>query len=585
MIFYFSILFIIAIGIISLADYQYSSKTMTREILEYSTQIVDQKRRTVDSYFSRIEDNLQIIASNYTVIAPMKDLRKDNYAQRLYYNREVSDFLMGIQTFNQEIKDFMILDNDGFVQYYTNYSVRPDFCFTESEWFPGNLSRYSRVTFIGSHPQGYYYKESANRGNVISAVIPVIDYMDTERTRLGMVLCNLDFRKIEAINVPVELASKSSLLVMDDNGRIIHSSVPGSNVADLRDSLLPLMKNEEKGHFMLTHDTLRMVAVYSTSEKTGWKIIALSPTKELLDYLKNIRNFTWVLLLVCILLVNITSILISRRISAPIYRLMKRMEKVENGDFDLKLADSGYVEIEKLSSRIDLMVNRINKLNRDVYSWQLMNKDTKIKALQAQINPHFLFNTLQLIKSLAVCGRTKEMNQIVTIMGNMLRYATYDIEETVPVSREMEHVRDYMQIQEYRYPGLFSLSLDCPENLTGIFVPKFILQPVVENAVCHGFGEESAGNVSISVSEAGRDICLVLADNGTGMEQAELERIREHLENGDETDRSSGIGLKNVHQRIRLKYGQPYGLSISSSPGKGCRIEMTLPRRDWREKS
>lgn len=577
MIFYFSILFISAIGIISLSIYQYTSYTMTREILEYSTQIVDQKRRYIDSYFNRIENNLRIIGSNDTVITPMKDLREDNFADRLFYNREVSDFLVGIQKFNLEIKDYIILSNDGLVQYYTNASVRPDFRFLETEWFPHDLSRYTRVTFISSHPQGYYYDSGLNKGEVISAIIPVIDYMNTERTRLGMVLCNLKIQEIEAFNESVKLTGKTSLLVLDSNDRLIYSTIPAENNAILLEKLLSHLKGREKGHFMLNHESRKMVAVFSSSEVTGWKIIALSPIEELLDYLENIRAFSIILIILCILLVYLTSVFISRRISEPIFRLMRKMEKVEKGDFDLKLYDPGYDEMEKLTGRIDLMVDRINKLNRDVYSRDLVNKDAKIKALQAQINPHFLFNTLQLIKSLAVCGKTAEMNHIVTLMGNMLRYATYDTEGTVPIKQEIEHVREYMQIQDYRYPGMVSLSLDCPENLASTMVPKFILQPIVENSIRHGFREESPGEVEIRITRKDEDIHIALIDNGTGMEKDNLEKIREHLNNENETDTSSSIGLKNVHERLRLKYGSPYGLVCSSEPDKGCHVEITVP--------
>jgi two-component system, sensor histidine kinase YesM len=583
MIFYFSILFISAISIISLSIYQYTSKTMTREILEYSTQIVDQKRRTIDSYFSRIENNLRIIGSNDTVIAPMKDLREDNFADRLYYNRGISDFLVGIQKFDNEIKDFIILDNDSLVQYYTNASVLLDFRFTTTDWFPDELSQYARVSFISSHPQGYYYDKSFNNGEVISAIIPVIDYMNTERTRLGMVLCNLDIQKIEVFNESVGLAEKTSLIVLDGNDRIIHSSIPAEDNAILLEKLLTHLKGQKKGHFMLSHESRKMVAVFSSSEMTGWKIIALSPTEELLDYLINIRTFTVILIILCILLVYLTSVFISRRISEPIFRLMRKMEKVEKGDFDLKLYDPGYDEMEKLTGRIDLMVDRINKLNRDVYSWQLVNKDTKIKALQAQINPHFLFNTLQLIKSLAVCGQTSKMNHIVTLMGNMLRYATYDTEGTVPIKQEIEHVREYMQIQDYRYPGMVTLSLNCPENLTDTMVPKFILQPIVENSIRHGFKEESPGEVEIRIIRKDEDIQIGMIDNGTGMEKDNLDKIREHLKNEKETDTSSSIGLKNVHERLRLKYGPPYGLVFKSEPDRGCHVEITIPASSMRE--
>lgn len=576
---HFSILIIIILGGIGLAFYQYSAATITKEILDYSSQLVDLKRQTIDSFFSRIENNLRTISSNNSVISIMKDDTRDNYAQQLSNDRRISEFLLGIQKFHHEIRDLIILNDQGKVRFFTNDSIRSDFDFDKQDWFPRGQASYSHIQFIGSHSHDYYYRSDVDGKGIISAVIPIIDYMNPARTHLGTVLCNLDLHKVESLHIPLGIAKKSSLLVLDENQKIIFSTLQEINEDLLYRELVDRAGNLEKGHFFIKQKHHNMAAVYSTSHSTNWKIVVVSPTEELLNYQKNIRSFTIIIMILGFLSVVFISVIISRSISAPILTIMHKMEKVETGDFNVRLTNNSYIEIEKLSSRIELMVDRINRLTHDVFSWELTNKDTEIRALLSQINPHFLFNTLQLIKSLAICGKNEEMSNVVTIMGNMLRYTTYETGSLVTIDRELKHVQDYMQIQDYRYPGKFLLEINCPLSLYKCKVPKFILQPLVENSVCHGFYETNEGNIRISVRDNSDGIEIIVKDDGAGITPEKLNIVVEHLKNHREIDRNKNIGLKNVYDRIRLKYDLPYGLKLKSDINKGFTVLISIPKQ------
>lgn len=573
---YFSVIFIIVLCLVGLVGYRFFSQVLTNEILSYTEKIIAQTSSGIDFYFGQIKNLTQITAGNEEIINAIKEDESTNGSSILYNNRKISDVLQETKKFNRKIKDLIIIKKDGTCYNYSNSCVRKDYNFYEKDWFPKYEEKYAKVCFTGIHSQDYYVLDN-NLGNVVSTVIPIMDYTDPNREFYAMLLCNLNISDITDITQDAQLGKTGFFLILDNNDELVYNPTSYQFDDDFRENIITNL-GERSGQFFSRHDKEKVLVVYKTSTITGWKIISIIPIKEILSHLDNIKVFTVILIIICVFIVIIVSIFISRGITKPISRLTEKMGNIGQGDFGIKLYDDSTIEMEMLSSNIDDMVESVNKLNEDIYTYKVKNKEAEIKALQSQINPHFLYNTLQSVKALALLNKTKDISKMVTLIGNMLRYSIYDLDKLVPMESEVEHVSDYIRIQNYRYSDKFSYEIDNEIESTNLQTLKLILQPVVENSIIHGLQENIKGIINIHIFMKGDDVYFEINDNGKGMSKEELEKIKLYINDKSQIDQSKSIGLKNVNERIKLKYGDQYGVNIDSKSDIGTSVTITIPK-------
>lgn len=574
---YFSILFLSSIVIFGVISYNIFSNILTSELSSYTSKIVDEARINLDSYFSQIETLMQITASNSILLDAVKNYSNSNYSVKLYSDRVIQDFLQDTMKINPKIKDIIIVDNRGFAYEYTGRALKQDYNFFKQTWFPHYSDKVFKAVYVGLHSQDYYLiPTDENEGSVISAIIPIADFMNPKKPFYATVIFNLNVSKVEEINKEITLEKTGFFLILDNHGQAIYRP---HNYQFFENSRKYILRNMTKdtGSFELKVNNQDMIIVYKTSKVTSWKLIAVIPRGEIYEHLSSIKNFTFTLTLICILVVLLVSLIISNTITNPITRLMKRMSKIEQGDFSVKLYDNSSEEIEMLSSRMDLMIEGINSLNRDLYSYQIKNRDAAIRALQAQINPHFLNNTLQAIKAMAVCGKSAEISRITTLLGNMFRYSIYNTKDLVAIRDEIKHVQEYLEIQNFRYPGQFDYNIECEADIEELKTIKLILQPIVENCIQHGLSQCKNGFINIVIEKNISGIQITISDNGKGIIDQELSKIINHMNDQEQKDDSHSIGLKNVHERIKLKFGDPNGITIISKENEGTCIKIQIP--------
>lgn len=299
-------------------------------------------------------------------------------------------------------------------------------------------------------------------------------------------------------------------------------------------------------------------------------------------------NFTAVLLLVmasvCAAVILIVSYFLAKNVTYPIEHLSKKMRSQNGSHLTLS---SRYLnrsdEIGTLYNEYNSMVEELNASIKKDYQDKLIALDAQMRSLEAQINSHFLFNTLESINSLAELDDNDRISTMVLALGNMFRYSIKTQSELVPIEDEIRHVQDYVSIQRIRFDNRFRLDMEIPESMNSIKVLKLILQPLVENALYHGLNYCACGDrITISGSTDSSYIYLCVSDNGTGMDRGELLALREKLDEkpsftelGHRTGQS--IGLKNIHTRIELYYGKGYGLTLNSREKEGTQIQIKLP--------
>lgn len=382
---------------------------------------------------------------------------------------------------------------------------------------------------------------------------------------------DLSFSGISSYIKNVSIGQRGYCFLMDDAGNIIYHPQQQLLYAGLKSEDTEALAALEDGAY--ADDTV-IYSVASVGE-SGWRAVGVSYVDELVNRNVNdmIRLSLWLAVVVLAVAV-LTSWLLSRLIGKPLRGLASAMESFESdADHFTYRPVGGTREVQELSDSFEHMVLRIQELMTTVREEEVNLRKTELKALQAQINPHFLYNTLDSIAWMCEQGRNADAVKMVHALARLFRISISRGHELIPIAKELEHAESYLQIQMYRYKNQFTYTFDVDPDCLGYYCNKITLQPIIENSINHGLDlmvEE--GRIDVRVRFDGDDIVFSVQDNGVGMGPEQLEAI---MQNGP-TDRT-GIGIKNVNDRLKIYFGRNYGLSITSEPDVGTCVEIRMP--------
>jgi len=323
-------------------------------------------------------------------------------------------------------------------------------------------------------------------------------------------------------------------------------------------------------------------------------LVGLVPHAEIDRPWIKTRNVFVLLIAFLAVLLAALSFLLAVLLIRKILKIVGGVRKIQNGHFQVRIPVKGEDEIDLLALSINSMAGQIDELINRVYKSQVSQKEAELKALQAQINPHFLFNTLETLRMMAETGRQPKLSDAIAALGGIMRYNISNVKEPVTLETEIEHIHDYAEIQNLLYNGRVAVDSFVPDSAREFRIPNLLLQPVVENSVVHGlkgFGGDL--RVEIVVEELpGPGVRILIRDNGSGIDAARLARIRERLarepdrrqqgqvyassEPHGDTGRSGGVGLENVRDRIRFFFGEASTMEVESELGGGTTVTLVL---------
>ncbi|SDC38097.1 Sensor histidine kinase YesM [Paenibacillus sp. CF095] len=327
----------------------------------------------------------------------------------------------------------------------------------------------------------------------------------------------------------------------------------------------------------------------------NWSLVSVTSWEALSAETNAFAGWSVIIILLCLLAAMIFNLFFMNRITGNIAVLVRFMRRVDDGDFNARVEGKGFDEMQLLAQGFNELLDRIGGLFRRVRAEQEQKAQAELRVLQAQIKPHFLFNTLESINGLALRGEGRKVSEMVTRLGNMLRISIQDQEE-IPLGEEIRHLQSYLEIQQYRFSDLFTYEIDIPPHLYSSILLKLTLQPLVENSIQHGFeGITYPGVLRISAYAERDHLVLCVEDNGIGIPQEMLARFEYMAEDPPEdmlaegaeslsaiTERR-GLGLRSVADRIRIQYGAGYGIFICSAPGYGTVIRCIIPLYEQEE--
>ncbi|WP_228469639.1 cache domain-containing sensor histidine kinase [Paenibacillus sp. JNUCC31] len=406
-----------------------------------------------------------------------------------------------------------------------------------------------------------------------------INLMDRAFDHVGYVVVRMQRSFFQLNDLDAEDDVQDSILLVDATGSVVTSNLDTSlDVEALLSSESSVVQTREEPY----------IVVKQHSEMTGWTLAVLTPVSETTEGVSILRMALLISGLFGVVLFLIMSFLLSTMITRPITRLMRAMRSARPGAMKPNLMVSSTMEIHKLNEVYNQMVYRLNELTQEVYEKEIMQSRTELKALQSQINPHFLFNTLEAFYWSLEDKGDEEMARMVVAMSRLFRYiiSSPNQDEWVTIADELEHAERYLRIMEMRLGERLQWEINLSDAMRRVRIPKLLIQPLVENAILHGIESKiGPGKVSVLVDSSTKEglVRIEVQDNGPGMDDARLQSVICALNGGPAvSDKGTGVGLINVHRRLKLYFGSQLGelcrLSITSEVGEGTVICFEIPK-------
>lgn len=370
----------------------------------------------------------------------------------------------------------------------------------------------------------------------------------------------------------VGIGQRGYCFLMDAEGNIVYHPQQQLLYSDLKRENIALISALPDG----SHVEGSVIYTVQSLENGRWKVVGVSFVQELIN--ESVRELTLILLVsagVILLATLFVSAFLSRALSRPLRGLEEAMEQFEqDADNFSYQPGGGLMELRALSESFGHMVLKIQQLVARVRSEEINLRKTELRALQAQINPHFLYNTLDSISWMCERGKNAEAVRMVNALARLFRISISRGHELIPIRSELQHAESYLQIQSYRYKNQFRYVFDVEEGCLDYLCNKITLQPIIENAIYHGInGLVDQGEIRVGVGFRGEDILFTVEDNGAGMDQEQIRAVMSK----ERSDRA-GIGVKNVDDRLKIYFGPRYGIAIESAPDEGTRVHILMPK-------
>ncbi|MBP3965520.1 sensor histidine kinase [Paenibacillus sp. DLE-14] len=558
---------IIAISYISYQNYISSINDNTTKYMN----------EAIYNFQSKLEENISNMMMITKIPLFSSELQQFLVSPSLDLSKQKKiDFYIGLMNnMNKDMSSTYILDLYGNVFYRMKTdSVRSDLKEQFPEW--KKLAAQSK-----GNPVILSTQEISIPGHTPYYVFSVIrDIRDVSSYKsIGTIVVDTKLSIIEDTVKQMDSITKGRTLIIDNAHQVIYDSLKKSIGTPLSDPQLLADIKGTQGSVETTIDGESYIATYNESKITGWRTIVYIPVKHLHKDAKITRNLTTGLTIIIMIVALIVSIVISFRLTHPLRKLSSLMGAVQQGNLDISFRVKNKDEIGVLGTQFNRMLRRIKDLIDEIYVIQNRKNEAELEALQSQINPHFIYNTLETIRMKAILNDDNDVADMTFILGKLMQYSINRGKEMVTVQEELQHLGNYLDLLKYRFKNQFQWEADLPPEVLSYHMLKLTFQPIVENAILHGVeGKKAKVHIRVYATLESELLHIHIQDEGNGINPHTLRHLQHYL-NGqtEQTEMKSGIGLKNVNERIKLRYGNSYGVAIDSRVGEGTIVTLSLP--------
>lgn len=455
----------------------------------------------------------------------------------------------------------------------------------EQSWFSAALNKPENLHFSLPHVQNIFVDDPSFRYYWVISLSRNVELNKGGMPGQGVLLVDMNYAIIEQMMEGANNNTKEQYVYLcDSTGAIIyHPMLMPITAGLISENNVQAASYEDGSHKEVFEGKERIVTV-DTVSYTGWKLVSVIPTSNPYMGMKDIRYFVVMIVSITLLAMLILNRMVARRVTMPIIKLNDSIREIEMGKVNPSVYIGGPSEIEHLGRTLRSSYDQINQLMKDMVASQEEKRKSELDALQSQINPHFLYNTLDSIVWMIEGEKYNDAVFMITQLASLFRVSLSSGKTIIPIEDEMRHAGNYMNIQKVRFKDAFSISFDIDEQIKNYCTVKLIVQPILENAVYYGVKDMEDGEIAVKgFLGDDNDIYITVSDNGFGMSSEQLEflltddtRVRKH---------GSGVGLINVQRRIQLRFGQQYGLKIESEPDEGTVVTIHLPAIPYNEKN
>ena len=549
--------------ILSIVFYSYSAEIVLKQSLEQTREIVEQFSISLDNYMGLMRNKMEILADSPTIQEELnthqdkEDIKNDSFYSRNKRIRRIMLQIYSSVTMN-DVEIYGINETNHYLSLWSKKYEIPD---KDILFENANLSK-GRSVLVNN----------INDADTIQMIKMVKD-LQTYKP-IGYIRFGLKRNYIEKMAKNINFGSDGGVVIFDENLSKI------SGIA--HDSVLSKLLREKPsiGNFSYSEGKNEYTAVHIHSDSTGWTTVGVIPLRYINKDLAGIQYLTVIIIVLTIIIGVTVSVIIAQSLILPLENTVNALEKFSRGDFAVRLKENRCDEIGKLNRIFNKAIKEINELMQKVTQSEILNKEMEFKTLQSQMNPHFLYNTLDTINWLAFKEKQTEICNLVAAISSLIRASISNKKSIITIEQELDYVKNYIYIQHIRYKDRFDIIYDIDESLLKQAVPKLIIQPIVENAIIHGIENSKNKNLLyISIKRENECIVIIVKDTGIGMTDEKVsELLKEPLNaEGDEQKAHTNLGLYAVHKRIQLMYGDLYGLTVQSQAGEGTTVTLHIP--------
>lgn len=529
-----------------LALYAHSRQsTMVRSSdLEDMQSIIDQTKESIDSQTAVYSSLLNYLTYSPDIEEIIKEKNIDNYTAYEKYN-EIADPLLSVpKSYHDAINRIQLFARS--IQVEHEYTLVP-LAKMKEEWWSSELQDDVRIQWLV---------------NLESKEVAAVRMIYDDQALDAAICIALDYDKIFQPLTNI-LTEENGGMVTDEDGRILY------NKSELED--IELKKSDDRDTAL---EKINQECAYTMAEskENNWGFYLYKSQRAISGSVRRLLLEEIPLMAACCLITLVLGLSFSRIFIRKIEELTRNMDKVNHGSREVTVSSDSEDEVGILINSFRRMMDEINRLIDEVYVNKIALKEYELKALQAQINPHFLYNTLSMMNWMAIRSGQMDISKVTLALSTFYRTALSKGEDMVTIETCIRNMEAYLEIQLTMHDYNFTVEWDIDPDIKNEKMPKLLLQPVVENAIEHGIDEKEEGDKKLFLSFKGQgdDVEIIVRDNGTGMEQEKAETLV--------TYQAKGYGLKNVNDRIRLLYGEAYGIRIFSEPGEGTNVIMRFPK-------
>lgn len=556
----FTLITVLAMIIVGIGLYSTFSENAEMSAASSAQQIMGQTAINVENYLETMIGISDLIRKNI----------KDGSPENVQLLCDMLDLTLAIRSDIVTVALFRESGNTFLIN--PVFSCNKNYIVKEQDWFQKAFDNPNEYLFYPPHVQRLFNEW---RPWVVSLSRGIdIQYLGNRETFVVMV--DMNFSEIEQMCGDVSLGQRGYIYIIDQEGNIIYHPQQQLIYTGLKEENIDEVLQSKLGSFISDFNGERRVTTIQDIGYSDWRMVGVSYVDELVEHRHDFTNFIIFILFVGVLFDVAATFFISFKISQPIKRLEHQMYSVESGDFNIDLMEvKGEDEVKRLTKAFNFMIERIKQLMMRIISEQEAKRKSEFKALQAQINPHFLYNTLDSIIWMNENRNYEGVTQMTAALAMFFRISISKGNEIIDVADEVEHAANYLLIQKIRYKNRFDYTIELQEEAKRCKTIKLILQPIIENAIYHGINKiQEKGEIQIKVFIDGNGLFFQVSDNGFGIKPEKLKKI---LNDEQVIKSASGVGLKNVNERVQLAYGKEYGVLIESEYEMGTIVTMQIP--------